>query len=380
MRRLVLVLIFLSARSWSINVDRYVGPFGFVSFPLYSVENSYNNPNIASAFRYGFRVEAGSISDNLSFDFRFNTRSSYTDFGFIFRYFYCWGENSTFAFCPGLGAGASFSPGFTIDPAGRSFMDLLANINFRWMFDVSDHTVLAVDTGILTVPSRNFSTDSPTSNDGKPKTRFEIGFGFLSDFVEVGEAIGFGNSEVSRGNFELPGFSFGLKGGFPLSKYKGLNSVGESYSGPKRTGIMGGLSMEAGSGQFGFMADLFYTARRIGIDDTTSGLFERVEIPLLLRYRSEGANYIYGTAGGFVAIPMGPAAVVTGSVTTAVEDIKYKTDYGYNFGLGWGIYTQAVLITFELRFQNGIPNLVPTPTGSESAKTRVLDLLIGFLY
>ncbi len=377
---LFLFLSFYSIVSYSLNIDRYIGPLGTFNYPLFSVENSYNTPVISSGFRYGFRVEAGSLSDNVSFDFRFNNRSSYTDYGILFRYFKCWGLESSFSNCPGLGLGVSYSPGFLVDPAGRSFTDLLVNANWRWMWDVGPKTVFVLDTGLLVVPTRSFSTSSPIESDSKAKMRAEVSMGFISDFVELGESIGFGQSQFSRGEQIESGLKFGLKGGFPLSKFVGVDAAGNSLSSSRRTGILGGLSLSSASRGLGFEMDLFYATRRFGITDSTSGIQERVELPIFLKYQTPGTTFLYFNAGGFGAYPIGNASVVSGTVTTSVSEAAYGLDYGYGFGVGGGIQAESVMVTFEFRLLNGLANLVQNPSGTESSESRLLDLLVGFYY
>jgi hypothetical protein len=368
------------ATAYAINVDRYIGPLGSVTLPMYSTENSFNSPVIPSSFRTGFRVEAGSLADNLSFDFRFNSRNNFTDFGFLFRNFFCWGMDESFAICPGIGLGVSFSPGFVVDPAGRSFADFLVNSNIRWMWDVGEKTVFVVDTGLLYIPSRTFSTDSPVRSDSKAKLRGEITLGFLSDFVEVGEAVGFGSSRAAQGDWVAESFLMGFKGGFSIAKFTGTSSAGAVFDGSRRTGMLGGVTAEFGGVGLGLIIDILYGIRRFGLTSTSSALVERIEAPLLLRYRTEGASFLMASAGGFVAQHLGPAAIATGNISTTVEDQSLKLDYGYALGIGIGTAVESVTVTLELRAMNGVPNLVAAPSGSDSKKTRAYDLLIGFLY
>lgn len=373
-------LFFSTSPALGLAVDQYVGPFGSFSYPLYSQENSFTSPVISSSFRNGFRIESGSVSDGVSVDFRFSNRSKYLDYGLMFRGFGCLGAESSLAFCAGAGVGGSYSPGFITDPPDRSFFDLLVNPFARVLVDFTSKSTLVFDLGVLAVPARSFSTPDPIENDSRTKLRVDASVGLLVDFVEIGSGFGFGQSPAAEGVIEPRFAEFGLKGGFPLSRYSGTSSTGAKLENSSRTGLMGGVTLDLGGEGFGFLTDVFYTVRRYGITESSSALFERIEIPGQFRYRTEGPSFFMTTLGGYYALPLGTATVVSGNNTVAVTNVSYKPDMGWMFGGGWGVQSEATTFTFEIRYSLGLVNLISTPSGAESAKSRLVDVLFGFLF
>jgi hypothetical protein len=374
------VLPFLASNSFALSVDKYVGPFGSMAYPIYSQENSFNSPVIPSSLRPGFRIESGSISDHVSVDFRFNSRSQYIDYGLVFRGFLCSGVESSVALCGGLGVGGAYSPGFTADPPGRNFFDLLVNPFGRVLMDFGPQSAFVFDVGILTVPTRTFSTDDPVDQDSKAKIRIDVAAGIALDFIELGSGFGFGQSAAAFDSSERRMAMFGVKGGFPISKYTGTDSSGDALDGESRTGLLGGLTLDIGQAEWGLMIDAFYAARRFGISTSSSAVLERIELPVNLRYRSAGTGFFMGSLGGFFALPMGNATVVTGTNNVEVSNVSYNSDYGWSAGLGFGTQAEATTVTLELRLSFGLAELLTNPAGAEKTKSRFYDLLIGFLF
>lgn len=360
------------------DYDTYIAPLGDVSVPTFPSENPFAGSSaLKPDLRMGFRVEAGKLKDNISLDVRFGTRSYYTDFGAQLRMFDCFGYEATIKLCYGAGLGVMYSPGFITEPVGRNFVDLQVEPFIRLIFDSKSDVALIAEAATGITVSRSYSTPSPIEIDSRTKVSPKLAFGLLFDWEKVEDPLNLNFSgDTAALSSDYKTVLFGLRGGLALTK---LYTSASGTVGENRSGAVGGISLDAGKGRWGFMLDALYANRLIGVDEVTSVNMERLEIVPQLRFHNVASTFFMASAGFFTGLPLQDVTTTTMSASGQVSKTGSATqefDAGLVTGFGMGTRSKLVTITMEVRFSFG---LVETSKGS-GAYTRPLDFLIGFLF
>ena len=360
-------------------MDSYIAPLTAFSYPLYTDENSFHNPVLKAHARFGFRFEAGLLSEGVALDFRANSRSYYDDYGVMLRWFKCSSYDALITLCPGVGIGGSYSPGMVGDDKGRTFFDFSVNPHLRMIFDTQARFAVMAEAGLTVVPIRDFNTASPVASDGRSKVRAEVAAGLMLDWERIEETSIFG-AGVGSGNYHLATVQFGVKGGFPISHLLTYVSGGVSTSSETRNGVLGGVALDIGGPGWGGAFEGLYVSRRFGIDDNTYASLEQIEIPAFVRYRTRTANFLVMEMGGFGSVPISKYQLTIGGTTTTASTENQKLDYGLLGGIGFGAASRIVTILVELRYLWGMTNISLDTSGATSVHSRALEMMLGFLF
>ncbi len=320
------------------------------------------------------------MSENISLDVRFGSRSYYSDYGIFLRLFDCVGYEAMVKLCYGAGAGATYSTGLVTDASNRTFTDMQIEPFVRFIFDSQHDVGIIAEGGVKTILNRSYSTATPYRSDSRVKFRPYVAVGLLFDWEKIEDPTTF-----SMDNFEevvpesYPSVLLGVKGGLGNAKFLTVDAAGNTQAGSTyREGILGGISLDVGQGKWGFQLDGFYANRRMGSSATTTTVIERFEVFPQLRFRTLGSNFLLLTGGGFGAIALGKSITTANGVSLGEADGVF--DYGASLGFGFGTRSKILTLTMEVRASWGFADFNPVAIPKASTRSRMLDLLIGFVF
>jgi hypothetical protein len=183
--------------------------------------------------------------------------------------------------------------------------------------------------------------------------------------------------------------SLGVKGGINLSSVAATNSAGNSVSSYSTQGMgyEGGLGVDIGLGPIGVLVDVLYTKRTVGFGTGTipaltgSDLsFNSLLVPVQARFAI--IPLLSLTGGLYYSMILGDGTLTTSSGTesTVTFSDNAKSDFGLVGGVGVSLPLGVTTLTLEARYLYGLKNTADAPTGDESSKHRVIDVLAGVTF
>ena len=143
-------------------------------------KSSPTTSTLVHGYRYSVRVDFMSLSNNVSMNLTSGFGADYNDFGLQIRLYDLLqlGRTSASGLYYGAGVGASYSPGFKVDPALKSvsFIDGIATAYLRLQWDTTAGFGFFTEVAYEAALSRYLNTTPSVQNTGT-NSRFVFNFG-----------------------------------------------------------------------------------------------------------------------------------------------------------------------------------------------------------
>jgi hypothetical protein len=144
-------------------------------------QSSANSTTKIEGYRYSFRIDFMSLSNNVSINTTAATGANYNDFGLQMRVFDLlqMGHQSSSGVYYGAGLGFAYSPGYNIEDIDdkASFLDIIATAFLRFQWDTTSSWGIFTELAYEGVAQRILNTDPLIKNEGATH-RFAVNVGF----------------------------------------------------------------------------------------------------------------------------------------------------------------------------------------------------------
>lgn len=167
--------------------------------------------------------------------------------------------------------------------------------------------------------------------------------------------------------------SFGVKGGMNSTNLKYSGDYGSSLTTESKIGFYAGLLAEIGISEiFAVQPEAMYSLMGAKVDKNNSNL-SYVNIPVLLKYKSQGLSIVGGPQLGILA----SAKLDDGSSTTDIKDNFKSTDFSLLFGAG---YTTLSGFGFDARYQFGLMDIASSDFSAFNTTVKNNGFTFGIHY